>query len=77
VLVQSFSRIFEKDVSKIGKKLVISVLSLFFCRCFISENFNQEGNIPGKSDLMRMYVRGVVMIGVFTCRIFIGIPSYL
>jgi len=44
---------------------------------FISENFNWEGNTPDKSDLLHMYVRGAVMIGVFTCRIFIEIPSYL
>ena len=83
VLVQSciysitFSRIFEKDVSKeIGLKLFISILSPFLCKGFISENFNQEGKIPDESDLLHMYVREAVMIGVFTCRIFIGIPPY-
>jgi len=81
VLVQSciynFSRIFEKDVSKdIGLKLVISVLSPFLCKGFISEKFNQEGKIPDESDLLLMYVRGDVMKGVLTSRIFIGIPLY-
>jgi len=48
----TFSRIFEKDVSKgIGLKLVLFVHLLFFlCKGFISENFNQEGKIPDKSD---------------------------
>jgi len=73
----TFSRIFEKDVSKeIGLKLLISVLSLFLCKGFLSENFNQDGKIPHKSDLLHMYVRGDVMKGVLTFRIFIGIPSY-
>ena len=37
----TFSRIFEKDVSKeIGLKLVVCVLSPFLCKGFISENFN-------------------------------------
>ena len=54
VLVQScnitFSRIFEKNVSKeIGLKLVI-------CKGFISENFNQRGKIPNESDLLHMYI---------------------
>jgi hypothetical protein len=34
------------------------------------------GEIRDESDLLHMYVRGAVMIGVFTCRIFIGIPPY-
>jgi len=73
----TFSRIFEKDVSKeIGLKLVISVLSPFLCKGFISENFNQEGKIPDESDLLHMYVREDVMKGVLIFRIFIGIPSY-
>jgi hypothetical protein len=74
----TFSRIFEKDVSKeIGLKLVVSVWSPCLYKGFISDNFNWEGKIPGESDLLHMYVRGDVMKGVFTFRIFIGIPSYL
>ena len=62
-----FSRIFEKDVSKeISLKLVISVMSPFLCKGFISENFNLEGKIPDESDLLHMYVRGDVMKGVLT-----------
>jgi hypothetical protein len=73
----TFPRIFEKDVSNgIGLKLVISILSPFLCYGFISENFDWEGKIPKGSDLLHMYVRGDVMKGVFTFRIFIGIPSY-
>ena len=61
----TFSRIFEKDVSKeIGLKLAIYVLSPFLCEGFISENFNREGKIPDESDLSHMYVRGDVMKGV-------------
>ena len=68
----TFSRIFEKDVSKeIGLKLVISVLSFL-----ISENFNQEGKIPDESDLLHMFVGGDVLKDVLTFRIFIGIASY-
>jgi len=59
-----------------GLKLVISVLSPFLCKGFISENFNREGKIPDESDLLHMYVKGNVMKGVLTFRIFIGIPSY-
>ena len=81
MLVQSciltFSKIFEKDVSKeIGLKLVISVLSPFLSKGFILENFNQKGKKPEESDLLHMYVRGDVMKGVLTFRIFIGIPLY-
>jgi len=48
----TFSRIFENDVSKqIGLQLVISVVSCFLCKGFISENFNQEGKIPDENDL--------------------------
>ena len=73
----TFTRIFEKDVSKeTGLKLVMSVLPLFLCKGFISENFNWEGKIPDKSDLLHMYVRGDVMKGVLTFRIFIVIQSY-
>ena len=75
----TFSRIYEKDVSKeIGLKLVISVLSPFLWKGFISENFNRGrgGGIPDESDLLHMYVREDVMKGVLTFRIFIGIPSY-
>jgi len=73
----TFSRIFGKDVSKeIGLKLVISLLSPFLCKGFISENFNQEGKLPDESDLLHISVRGDVMKGVLTFRIFIGIPSY-
>jgi hypothetical protein len=81
VLVQSciyitFSRIFEKVVSKeIGLKLVMSILSPFLCKGFISENFNQEGKNTDESNLLRMYVRGDVMKGVLTFRIFIEILS--
>ena len=72
----TFSRTFEKDVSKErGLKLVISVLSSFLCKGFISENFNREGKILDESDLLCMYVRDV-MKGVLTFRIFIRIPSY-
>jgi len=61
----TFSRIFVKDVSKeTGLKLVISVLSPFLCKGFISKNFNREGKIPDESDLLHMYVRGDVMKGV-------------
>jgi len=73
----TFSRIFEKNVSKdIGLKFVISILSPFLYNGFISENFNREGKITDESDLLHMYVKGDVMKGVFTFRIFIGIPSY-
>jgi len=49
LVYRTFSRIFEKDVSKeIGLKLVICVLSPFLCQGFISENFNQEGKIPDR-----------------------------
>jgi len=40
------------------------------------ENFNQEGKIPDKNDLLHMYVGEDVVKGVLTFRIFIGIPSY-
>ena len=71
------SRIFEKYVSKeIGLKLVICFLSPFLCKGFISENFNQEGKIPDKSDLLHTYVRGDVIKGVLTFKIFIRIQSY-
>jgi len=73
----TFSRIFEKDVSKeTGLKLVMSVLPLFLCKGFISENFNWEGIIPNESDLLHTYVRGDVMKGVLTFRTFIEILSY-
>jgi len=73
----TFSRIFERDVSKeIGLKLVISILSPFLCKGLISENFNQEGKIPDESDLLHLYVSEDVIKGVLTFRIFIGIPSY-
>jgi len=73
----TFSRIFEKNVIKeIGLKLVISILSHFLCKGFISENFNWEGKIPDESGLLHVYVRGDVMKRVLTFRIFIGIPSY-
>ena len=73
----TFPRIFEKFVSKeTVLKLVISVLSPFLCKGFISEHFNREGKIPDESDLVHMYVRGDVMKGVFTFRIFIGITSH-
>ena len=73
----TFSRIFEEDESKeIGIKLVISSLSPFLCKGFISENFNWEGKIPDGSDLLQMCVRWDVMKGGLTFRIFIGIPSY-
>ena len=73
----TFSRTFEKDVSKeIGLKLVIFILCLFLNNGFISENFNQEGKIPNESDLLHMYVRGDVMKGILTSKICIGISSY-
>jgi len=73
----TFSRIFEKDVSKeIGLKLLISILSPFLCNSFISDNFDWEGKIPDESDLLHMYVRGDVMKEVLTFIIFRGIPSY-
>jgi len=59
-----------------GLKLVIFILSPFLCKGFISENLNQDGNVPGESDLLQMYVRGDVTKGVLTFRIFIGIPSF-
>ena len=59
-----------------GLKLVISILSPFLCKGFISENFNWEGQIPDKSDLLHMYVREAVMKVACSFRIFIGIPSY-
>jgi len=72
----TFPRFFENNISKeIGLKLVISVLSPFLCKGFISENFNQEGKELDESDFLPMYVRGDVMKGVLTFRIFIGIPS--
>jgi hypothetical protein len=73
VLIQSciyitFSRISEKDLSKeIGLKFIISILSPFLCKGFISENFNQERKIPDKSDLLHMYVKGDVIKGILTC----------
>jgi len=42
----------------------------------LKRNFNLEGKIPEESDLLHMYVRGDMIQGVFTCRIFIGISSY-
>jgi hypothetical protein len=72
------SRIFEKDFSKErGLKLFISILSPFSCKGLISENFNWEGKIPDKSDLLHMCVIGDVIKGVLTFRISIGIQSYL
>ena len=59
-----------------GLKFVISVLSPFICKGFISENFNQEGKIPDKSNLLHMYLKGDVMKSVLTFRIFVGIASY-
>ena len=53
-----------------------SVLSPFLCKGFISENFNLEAKIPDESDLLHMYVRGGIMKGVLTFRIFIVIPLY-
>jgi len=41
---------------------------------FISENFNLEGKISNKNDLLHMYVRGDVTKSVLTFRILIGIP---
>jgi hypothetical protein len=35
-----------------------------------------RGKVPEESDLLRMYVRGDMIQGVLTCRIFIGISSY-
>jgi hypothetical protein len=73
----TFSRIFEKDVSKeIGLKLFMFVLSPFLYKGFISENFNQQRKIPNESGLLHMYVRGDAIKGVLTFRILIGIPSY-
>ena len=73
----TFSRTFEKDVSKeIGLKLVIFILSSFLYNGCISQNFNQEGKMLEESDLLHMYVRGDMMKGVLTFRIFIGISSY-
>jgi hypothetical protein len=61
----TFSRIFEKDVSKeIGLKLVISFLSPFLCKGLVLENFNREGKIPDECDLLHLYVREDVMKGV-------------
>jgi hypothetical protein len=75
--IHNFSQNLLKDVSKeIGLKLVIFVLSPFLFKVFISANFNQEGKISDKSDLLHMYVKGDVMKGVLTFRIFIGIPSH-
>ena len=71
----TFSRIFEKNVRKEkGSKIGYICLFPFLCEGFISENFNWEGKIPDESDLLCMYVRGDVMKGVLTFRIFIGIP---
>jgi hypothetical protein len=42
----------------------------------MSENFSQEGKIPDKSELLHIYVKGDVIKGVLTFRIFIGISSY-
>jgi len=73
----TFSRIFEKDLSKeIGLKLLISVLSPFLYMVFISENFNQQSKILKEIGLLHMYVRGVGIKGVLTFRIFIRISSY-
>jgi hypothetical protein len=38
---------------------------------FISEYFNREGKIPDESDLLHMYVKGDVIKGVLTFRIFL------
>ena len=43
---------------------------------FYFRNFNREGKIPDESDLLLTYVRGDVLKGVLTFRIFVGIPSY-
>ena len=68
----TFSRIFEKGVSKeIGLKIGYIRSVSFLFKGFISENFNQEGNIPDESDLLHMYVRGDVMKSVLTFRVFI------
>jgi hypothetical protein len=40
------------------------------------KNFNLEGKMPDKSNLLHMYVREDVMKGILTFRIFMGIPSY-
>jgi len=73
----TFSRIFEKDLSKeIGLKLFILVLSPFLYMVFISKKFNQQSKIPNEIDLLHMYVRGVGIKGVLTFKIFIGITSY-
>ena len=73
----TFSRIFEKDVSKeMGLKFVISILFPFLCTGIISENFNREGNIPDESDILHIYVKGDVIKGVLIFKIFVGIPSY-
>jgi len=56
--------------------LLISILSPFLCKGFISENLNWEGKIPDKSDLLHMYVGGDVIRDALAFQIFIGIPSY-
>ena len=61
----TFSRIFENVASKVIRlKWVISILSSFLCKGFISENFNGRRKLPDESDLLHMYVRGAMMIGV-------------
>jgi hypothetical protein len=42
----------------------------------MSKHFNREGKIPDESDFLHVYVRGDVIKGVLTSRIFIGITSY-
>jgi hypothetical protein len=77
LLYITFSRIFEKDVSKeIGLKLVIPVLSLFF---YVSALFQKILNGREKylmKVVLHMYVKGDVMKGVLTFRNFIRIPSH-
>lgn len=65
----------ERQTYVIGLKLVMSILS-FLCKGFMSKHFNREGKIPDESDFLHVYVRGDVIKGVLTSRIFIGITSY-
>ena len=68
----TFSRIFEKDVSKeIGLKLVKPVLPPFFyVRALFQKILIGSEKIPEESDLLQMYARGDVTKGVLTFRFF-------
>jgi len=70
----TFSRIFEKDVSKeMGLKLVVCVLSHFLCKAFISENFNELNRIVDLATFKTLVVR----VQCFSAETFINMPRPL